>query len=38
MTFDIPAIPANPTQKFWSVFCFDGKRGLRGLVPLNKIG
>lgn len=35
--FDIPAAPATSTNNYWTVFCFNGVDGLRGLTPINTL-
>jgi hypothetical protein len=35
--FEIPSVPANSGLNYWSVFCLNGRDGLRGISPINQL-
>ena len=35
--FEVPARQADPTYNYWTVFCFEGKSGLKNLTPVNAL-
>lgn len=35
--FDVPAAAANQGYNYWTVFCLNGKDGLKKLVPINHL-